>query len=126
MANYAATLEEEMIKRGEAGSYIWMPNRLFARRGDRYEPADSVSDGSAYEVAEAVAEKGQEKIDEINALAAAQKALIAANEADYDAVRTSLLQTYQRMYNYFMYQELYELSAVMEDAINGLKEEPNA
>ena len=120
MAEYSPTLEEELAKQGVVGSYIWKPNRLFAKRGNRYEPADTVSDGSASEIAEAVAEKGQEKIEEIDALAAAQRALIAANERDYNIVRESLLQTYRRMSNYFSYQGLTDLKNVIDTAIRQL------
>lgn len=120
MAEYAATLAEELQNKGIAGVYIWKPNRLFAKRGNHYESADVVSDGSASEVAAAVAAAGQEKIAEVNALASAEKALIAANEADYDAVRSSLLQTYRRMSNYFQYQGLTELKNVVDAAIRQL------
>ena len=120
MAEYASTLEEELAKRGEVGMYIWKPNRLFAKRGDHYESADVVSDGSASEVAEAVAAKGQEMISEIDALAAAQKALIAANEKDYNAVRNSLIQTYTRMSNYFQYQGIPEMKNVVDTALRQL------
>ena len=120
MAEYASTLAEELQNQGVAGVYIWKPNRLFAKRGNHYESADVVSDGSASEVASVVAAKGQEKIDEINALVAAEKALISANEDDYNAVRLSLLQTYRRMSNYFQYQGLTELKNVVDAAIRQL------
>lgn len=117
MAKYAQTLEEELAKRGKIGSYSWKPNLLFAKRGNRYEPADVVSDGSASEVAAAVEAKGQEKLGEVGAVAAAQKALIAANERDYNAVRRSLLQTYKRMSDYFQYHNMLELKETIDAAI---------
>lgn len=120
MAEYESTLAEELQKRGIAGTYIWKPNRLFAKRGDHYESADVVSDGSASEVAAVVAAKGQAKIDEMNALVAAEQALIASNEADYDAVRESLRQTYRRMSSYFQYQGMTELKNVVDAAIRQL------
>lgn len=120
MANYALTLEEELEKRKVVGTYIWKPNRLFARRGNRYESADTVSDGSAMEVAEMVTEAGQQKLNEINAVAAAEKALLAENEKDYAAVRASLLQTYTRLSNYFAYQGLTEMKSVVDTAIRQL------
>lgn len=123
MAGHALTLEEELEQQGVTGIYIWKPNRLFAKRGDRYESADVVSDGSASEVASVVAAEGQAKVSELNALAAAQKALIAENESDYVAVRTSLLQTYRRMRNYFFYQDLTEMQELMEEAISRIEEE---
>ena len=120
MAEYEHTLAEELEKRGEVGSYIWKPNLLFAKRGEYYEPADAVSDGSASEVADLVTASGQAKINEINALAAAQKALITASERDYTVARISLLQTYQRLSNYFSYQGIPELKNVVDTAIRQL------
>ena len=120
MAEYASTLAEELQNQGVAGVYIWKPNRLFAKRGNHYESADVVSDGSASEVASVVAAKGQEKIAEINALAAAEKALVAANEQDYNAVRASLLQTYQRLSSYFQYHGMADLKTVVDTAIRQL------
>ena len=120
MTEYASTLAEELEQRGEVGSYVWKPNRLYAKRGNYYEPADTVSDGSAFEVAAAVTERGQEQIAEINALAAAQKALIASNERDYNVVRASLLQTYRRMSDYFANQGMTELKNIVDAAIRQL------
>lgn len=120
MADHAQTLEEELAQQGIVGSYIWKPNRLFAKSGNRYIPADVVSDGSAADVSEAVAEAGRNQISSIEALAAAQKALISANERDYVAVRESLLQTYRRMYNYFTNQGLIALATIMATAIVNL------
>ena len=120
MSEYESSFEDELAKRGVTGAYIWKPNRLFAKRGNAYVSADTVSDGSALEVADEVTQAGQEKVAEIEAYAAAQKALIAANERDYTVVRTSLLQTYRRMSNYFAYQGLTDLKAVVDAAIRQL------
>ena len=109
MAEHAQTLEEELAQRGIVSSYIWKPNRLFAKSGNRYVPADVVSDGSAADVSEAVAEAGRNQISSIEALAAAQKALISANERDY-----------RRMYNYFTNQGLIALATIMATAIVNL------
>lgn len=122
MADYSKTLEEELAEQGIVGSYIWKPNRFFAKSGDTYISADVVSDGSAEDVATAVAEAGNEQIDEIKALAAAQKELITQNERDYSDVRASLLQTYRRMYNYFTSQKLYALATIMATAIVNLNQ----
>ena len=122
MADYSKTLEEELAEQGIVGSYTWKPNRFFAKSGDTYISADVVSDGSAEDVATAVTEAGNEQIDEIKALAAAQKALIVQNERDYSDVRASLLQTYRRMYNYFTNQKLYALATIMATAIVNLNQ----
>lgn len=122
MAEYAKTLEEELAELGIVGSYIWKPNRVFAKSGDRYISADVVSDGSAEEVARAVSAVGNAQISEINALAAEQKALITKNEKDYATVKASLLQTYRRMYNYFVNQKLYALATIMATAIANLNQ----
>lgn len=120
MADYETTLEEELRKRGSSGSYIWKPNRLYAKRGNHYEPADTVSDGSAAEVAAAVTANGQERIAEINALAAAQMSLLNSSEKDYNLVRASLIQTYTRMSNYFAYQGMLDLKAIVDAALRQL------
>ena len=120
MAEYTKTLEEELAEQGIVGSYIWKPNSFFAKKGNKYVSTDVVSDGSAEEVARAIYEAGNTQISEIRALAAEQKALIAANEKEYIAVRQSLIQTYRRMYNYFVNQKLYALATVMATAIVNL------
>lgn len=122
MADYSKTLEETLAEQGVVGSYIWKPNRFFAKSGDSYISADVVSDGSAESVAVAVSEAGNEQISEIKALAAEQKALIVQNKRDYSDVKKSLLQTYQRMYNYFTNQHLYALATIMATAIVNLNQ----
>jgi len=122
MAELTKTLEEELAEQGIIGSYIWKPNRFFAKNGNTYISADIVSDGSAEDVANAVAEAGNEQILNIRELANEQKALIAMNEKDYSAVRASLLQTYRRMYNYFTNQKLYALATIMATAIVNLNQ----
>lgn len=122
MADYSKTLEETLAEQGVVGSYIWKPNRFFAKSGDSYISADVVSDGSAESVAVAVSEAGNEQISEIKALAAEQKALIVQNKRDYSDVKKSLLQTYQRMYNYFTNQKLYALATIMATAIVNLNQ----
>lgn len=122
MADYSKTLEETLAEQGIVGSYIWKPNRFFAKNGDSYISADVVSDGSAESVAVAVSEAGNAQISEIKALAAEQKALITRNKKDYSDVRDSLLQTYRRMYNYFTNQKLYALATIMATAIVNLNQ----
>lgn len=122
MSEPTRTLEEELAERGVIGSYIWKPNRFFAKSGNSYISADIVADDSAEDVATAVIAAGDEQIDEIEALADAQKALIAASESDYSDVKASLLQTYRRMYNYFTNQRLYALATIMATAIVNLNQ----
>ena len=122
MADYSKTLEETLAEQGIVGSYIWKPNRFFAKSGDSYISADVVSDGSAESVAVAVSEAGNAQISEIKALAAEQKALIIQNKRDYSDVKKSLLHTYQRMYNYFTNQKLYALATIMATAIVNLNQ----
>jgi RPA family protein len=122
MAEYTKTLEEELAEQGIIGSYIWKPNTFFAKKGNKYVSVDTVSDGSAEEVARTVYEAGNTQLSEIRALATEQKALIAANEKEYTAVKNSLIQTYRRMYNYFVNQELYALATVMATAIVNLNQ----
>lgn len=122
MPDSTRTLEEELAELGVIGSYIWKPNRFFAKSGNSYISADIVADDSAEDIATAVAEAGDEQIDEIEALADEQKALIAASERDYSDVKASLLQTYSRMYNYFTNQKLYALATIMATAIVNLNQ----
>ena len=35
MAEYTKTLEEELAEQGIVGSYIWKPNSLFAKKGNK-------------------------------------------------------------------------------------------
>lgn len=122
MAEYTKTLEEELAEQGIVGSYIWKPNSLFAKKGNKYISADVVSDGSAEEVARAIYDAGNTQISEMRALAAEQKALITANEKEYTVVKRSLIQTYQRMYNYFVNQKLYALATIMATALVNLNQ----
>lgn len=122
MAEYTKTLEEELAELGIVGSYIWKPNSFFAKSGNRYISADVVSDGSAEEVAAAIYKAGNTQISEIRTLATEQKALISQNEKEYSDVKKSLLQTYRRMYNYFVNQKLYALATIMATAIVNLNQ----
>ena len=117
MADYASTLAEELAKNGVSGSYSWKPNRMYVRNGNHYNSVDVVSDGSSSEIAAMVTEAGQARISEIDALAAAQKVLITYSEQDYRTVKKSLLQTYDRLYNYFTYQKQPALRDMIADAI---------
>lgn len=122
MSEHAPTLEEELAEKGIVGSYIWKPNRLFAKVDDRYIPVDTISDGSAEDVAATVAAEGQAKVNEIDTLAETQKALIAANNQAYNNVKANLLQTYQRMSNYFANHGLIALKTIIDTAIVNLNE----
>ena len=94
MSEHAPTLEEELAEKGVVGSYIWKPNRLFAKVDDRYIPVDTISDGSAEDVAAIVAAEGQAKINEIDTLAETQKALIAANNQAYNNSNRLMLKSH--------------------------------
>lgn len=122
MSEHASTLEEELAEKGIVGSYIWKPNRLFAKVDGNYIPVDTISDGSANDVAALVAAEGQAKIAEIDTLAEAQKSLIAANAIAYTNIKASLIQTYQRMSSYFSSQGLIALKTIVDTAIVNLND----
>lgn len=119
------TSEQDLAALGIVASYIWKPNRLFVRNpnpalGSTYIPADIVSDGSAYDVSQAVSNEGQVQMSQITALAEVQKAAISAHERDYTTIRDNLEDSYRRMYNYFMSQGLIALATIMATAIVNL------
>lgn len=120
MSEHAPTLEEELANLGVTGSYIWKPNRLYAKDGSNYRSVDVVAEGSAAEIAAAVTAKGDAKEAEIEALAEAQKTLMTVSSYTYSDIKGNLRQTYQRMYNYFMNQGLIALATIMATAIVNL------
>lgn len=120
MANNSKTLEEILAEQGVISSYIWKPNRVFARSGDHYIPADVVSDGTADEVAREVREAGASQKSAIQDLGAAQLAAIRASDRDYTNVVENLTQTYTRMQTYFERHGMQALATIMATAIYNL------
>ena len=120
MAVITNTLAQELEEQGIIGSYIWKPNRFYARSGDNYISADVVTDGTAAEITDAVRTAGQTQIATINQLGTSQLNELHALEGDYANVKTNLIQTYTRMYNYFVRQGMVALATIMATAIVNL------
>lgn len=117
MIDTSKTLTEELESQGIVGSYIWNPNRFFAKTPTGYVSVDVVTDGAAAEVIDEIEEFGSEKKAEIENLAAEKISFLRKNEKDYEAFKTNLLQTYQRLYLYFNRVGMPQLATVMATAI---------
>lgn len=120
MADYAQTLEEEMAASGNNGYYSLKSNRFFVKENGVYRSADVSMDTTVSEVAQEVTEVGEEMVEDIETLAAAEKDLIHRSEQDYRKVKASLIQTYTRLYNYFQYEQLTGLRDMIGTAMNDL------
>lgn len=118
--NNLSTVEEELSELGIVARYIWKPHRVYAKYGNDYISIDVVADGSASDVSTAVYNEGQKQINEIDALATAQKAEISKFERDYASIKDNLRSSYEQMYNYFIGQNMIALATIMATAIVNL------
>lgn len=120
MANQNQTLEEELAEQGVVASYIWKPNRVFAKNGTEYISVDVVFDGDAETILADITAAGEQKLADIQAAGQAQIQQLSSSENDYTDVKNNLIQTYTRMKDYFDRHGIVSLSTMMTTAIANL------
>ena len=120
MATIINSLTEELRENGIVGSVIWRPERFYAKDGDEYISIDTVSDGTVDEVKKAIQSEGNIQKELVRSAAKNQLDALKDLEDSYFDVKESLLQTYTRLYNYFVRQKLTALATIIATAIVNL------
>lgn len=122
MAVITNSFEEELAALGIVGSYIWKPNRLYARDGNSYRSVDAVSDGPVNDIVDAVTKAGNLQIDKIKNEGENQIAELNSLEKNFNNYKANLIQTYTRLQNFYLMHRMEALASIMQTAIFNLNQ----